>query len=295
LSGEAVLAGLRADGAGRHRAGVMLMLASTLAFSTAGFFSRAISLEAPAMMFWRGVFSGLTIGAFVAWERRGRLRATLAGMGTPELILAVLGATAMISFLWALRLSSVAEVSVIYATLPLMTAALGWVLLGERAGPAMLLAGAACFAGVVVMMQGGQARAHLFGDLFAALMTLVSALLMVALRRWRHRDNSPAICAAAVLTAVATACWAHPLLAAAPQIALTAAFGIVQNGLGLILMTIGARYVTATETALYGALDAPLAPMWVWLAFGEAPGPATLVGGAIVMVSVLGFIVRGER
>ena len=36
----------------------------------------------------------------------------------------------------------------------------------------------------------------------------------------------------------------------------------------------------AIETALIGALDAPLAPVWVWLCFAETPSGETLIGGA---------------
>jgi drug/metabolite transporter (DMT)-like permease len=41
---------------------------------------------------------------------------------------------------------------------------------------------------------------------------------------------------------------------------------------------------------LIGALDAPLAPIWVWLAFNEIPPTLTLIGGAVVMLAVLGYL-----
>lgn len=295
MSGGTIAATLRRQDAGTHRLGVLLMLASAVAFSTAGFFTRAIPLDAPPMLFWRGIFSGGTIALFLAWEYRGRLRAMLAALGWPDLVIAGIGASAMVSFLCSLRMSSVAEVSVIYATLPLVTAGLSRLVLREPVTRTTLLACGACFAGMVVMMSGGQARAHLTGDALAAGMTIISALLMVALRYWRHRDNNPALAGAALLTSVAVAAWAHPASSPLAAVAITAAFGIIQNGLGLIMMTIGARYVTATETALYGALDAPLAPLWVWLAFDEAPGVRTLVGGAVVVAAVFAFIARGGR
>ncbi len=278
-----------------HRLGVLLLLASAVAFSTAGFFTRLITLDAPALLFWRGIFSGLTIATFVAARQSGGWRATVREMGWPGLALTAIGSIAMISFVWSLRLSSVAEVSVIYATAPLGTAALGWLLLRERSGPMMWAACAATVAGMAVMMSGGQARAHLFGDLVAAGMTFASALFMVALRWRRDTPTAPAMAGSAFLTALAVAVWAHPFSAPPAEIALTALFGAIQNGLGLILMVLGSRYVTASETALYGALDAPLAPLWVWLAFAEAPSAHTLAGGVIVLAAVGAFIAFGER
>jgi drug/metabolite transporter (DMT)-like permease len=49
------------------------------------------------------------------------------------------------------------------------------------------------------------------------------------------------------------------------------------------------------ETALIGALDTPLAPLWVWLAFSETPGMNTIVGGLIVFVAVIGHIVASQK
>jgi drug/metabolite transporter (DMT)-like permease len=270
-----------------HRLGVLMMVASAVAFSSAGFFTRLITLDAPALLFWRGIFSALTLAAFAAWQQRG---SPLRGLGGRGLLLAGLGSLAMISFVWSLRLSSVAEVSVIYATVPVATAGLGWLLLGEPAGRLMLLACLATLVGMVVMMSGGQAQAHWAGDLVAVGMTLISAVFMVALRWRRDTATTPALAAAALCTAVVVAPWAHPLSASPVEIGWCALFGCFQNGVGLILMALGARYVTAGETALYGALDAPLAPLWVWVAFAEIPSLPTLAGGTIVMTAVLAFL-----
>jgi drug/metabolite transporter (DMT)-like permease len=53
--------------------------------------------------------------------------------------------------------------------------------------------------------------------------------------------------------------------------------------------------ISATESALVSALDTPLAPVWVWLAFGEVPTSTTLLGGAIVVLAVIGHILVEMR
>jgi drug/metabolite transporter (DMT)-like permease len=67
-------------------------------------------------------------------------------------------------------------------------------------------------------------------------------------------------------------------------------FGMSNMGLGLILFTLGARYIPSAQAALIGALDTPLSPIWVWLAFAEVPKATTLAGGIIVLGAVLGHI-----
>ena len=34
-------------------------------------------------------------------------------------------------------------------------------------------------------------------------------------------------------------------------------------------------------------LESVLGPVWVWLALGETPAPAALVGGAIILVALV--------
>jgi drug/metabolite transporter (DMT)-like permease len=72
-----------------------------------------------------------------------------------------------------------------------------------------------------------------------------------------------------------------------------------QIGLGLALLTVGARLIPAAHTALLTLLEIVLGPLWVWLAFREQPGATTLLGGAIVIAAILvqigGPALRGRR
>jgi drug/metabolite transporter (DMT)-like permease len=69
-----------------------------------------------------------------------------------------------------------------------------------------------------------------------------------------------------------------------------ALFGVTQSALGLVLFGLGSRMIPAAEATLLTALDVPLAPLWVWLVFGEQPSPYTLAGGVIVLAAVAGHI-----
>jgi drug/metabolite transporter (DMT)-like permease len=44
---------------------------------------------------------------------------------------------------------------------------------------------------------------------------------------------------------------------------------------------------------LIGSLDAPLAPLSVWLVFNETPSGSTMIGGAIVFIAVAAHLIAG--
>lgn len=272
-----------------------LLAASALAYSLAGYFTRLIPLDAVTLLFWRGLFAGAFI-LLVVWLRHGRRTwPTIRGIGWPGLGIAVMGSLSSYIYLSALRLTTVADVAVIYTTLPFVTAALAWIVLREREEARVLLASLLALAGVCVMADGAFRAGHLLGDLLAFGMTLTYAAMIVMIRRGRDVSMMPAVGIQCLVSAAAAAPFAKlGPLAELPLLHL-ALFGICQLGLGLMLLSLGMRRVPATQAALISLLDTPLAPLWVWLAFAETPPRATLAGGAIVMAAVGWTILAAPR
>jgi drug/metabolite transporter (DMT)-like permease len=74
--------------------------------------------------------------------------------------------------------------------------------------------------------------------------------------------------------------------------------GTLQLGLPYVLYAYAIKHVTALEATLIPLLEPVLNPLWVMLAIGEKPGPWAFVGGALVLLAVLGrgaMMVRGRR
>ena len=272
------------------RLGLLAVAASAFAYATAGLFTRLIDLDVWTILFWRGIVAGLTVGAFVAWrERRGSL-AAFGSIGRAGLLVASCSAFATICFINALRLTTVADVMVINAVTPFATAGLAWAWLGERERRATLIASAVALCGVGLMVEGAVASGHLAGNGLAVLTMLSIAAMMVIIRHERNVSMLPATCLSAFLCAALVLPFAAPASPRGIDWLLLVLFGSAQFGLGLLLMTIGTRLISATRSALVGSLDVPLGPALVWLAYGETPALATLLGGAIVMAAVVGEI-----
>jgi drug/metabolite transporter (DMT)-like permease len=67
------------------------------------------------------------------------------------------------------------------------------------------------------------------------------------------------------------------------DIAWLAVFGVVTQGGGLGLYTMGARRLPAAQAALLSASEVPMAPLWVWIFFYEVPARETFIGGGLVL------------
>jgi drug/metabolite transporter (DMT)-like permease len=270
--------------------GWILVSLSAVAWSTAGFFTRLIDEDLWTMLFWRGVFGGLAFLVMTAVHYRGKVVAAYAGLGSAGLLLAVVSGCGMITFISSLMLTTVADVYVVYATVPFVTAGIAWLALREKISWSVLAASLLAITGVIITLTGSVYGGSLIGQFVAFIMTLTMALMAVILRWKRDIPVLPALGLSAFIAAFVAFWFSDPFAVSSFDLAMLALFGATQSALGLVLFGLGSRMIPATEATLLTALDVPLAPLWVWLAFGEEPGPHTMAGGVLVLAAVGGHI-----
>ncbi|MBV9753084.1 MAG: EamA family transporter [Hyphomicrobiales bacterium] len=275
-----------AEAAARYRRGALLVAGAAVAWSTSGLITRATGTDAGTTLFWRSLFATLFLIGYIALrDRRGAI-AVLRGLGLPELGIALSFGTSMMCFIIGLKQTSVANVLIFQAASPFVAAVLAWLWLGERVSPKGTLAILATVVGIAVMESDSLAKGRIWGDLFSAIMGLSFAVMIVLARRYRDVSMTSAMCLATVLTGFVTLPFAQ--LAVPPgDLVLLALFGVGQMGFGLVMFTAGVRLIPAADAGLITVLEVILAPIWVWLAFGEDPGTRAILGGAIVLGAII--------
>ena len=277
-----------------YRLGILLVTASAVAWSTTGFFTRLIPLDTGTLLFWRGLFGGLGILIFIVLQQRRNTVRSFRAMGRPAWSFAIVSALGMLCFISSLRMTTVAHVAIIYATVPFIAAGLAWLVMRERPTARAAVASLAALLGVGIMVGLGGDGSWL-GDLLALGMTMAMAVMMVISRRFQGIAVMQAACLSTFLSAAIAMPCAANLAVSVHDLVNLAMFGIVNSSLGLVLFTLGARMLPAVETGLIGSLDAPLAPIWVWLVFAETPTAVTLIGGLIVFTAVAAHILAGSH
>jgi len=273
---------------GGHAAGMVLVTASAILFALAGVFTRSISAGPWTIVCWRGLVGAAIIAAYVLWRGRGPLMWSGLRLGRRGWALAVVGALSSIAFIAAFKLTYVANVTIIYATVPFMAAGLERALMGERTRKSTIVAAAMSLTGVAIMMLGGIGTGSLAGNLMAVLMTAGSALYMVLIRKFTDAPVVWAGAVAAFLLFLVGWVVTDPLDVTRHDAILMCAFG-VSFAAAVILWTEGTRLVSAAESGLLGSTEVPLAILFAWLFLGELPPQASLAGGAIVIAAIFGY------
>lgn len=276
------------------RSAIALLFGATLAWSTSGLFARAIPLDTPTVILWRGLFGAAGLVLTLVWIKGPSGLADFARLGRAGWLYALMSGLGMLLFVGSLKATTIANVAIIYATVPFAAAGLGWLVLREAPSRAALMASTLALVGAVVMVGlGGDGRWQ--GDLMAlGMVGAMAAIIVIA----RARPEMPAL-AAGIVSAIWAPLACLPfatLVGVTPgNIALMAAFGLVNSTLGFALFIYGSRRAAPVLTGLMGALETPLTPLWVWLVFAETPSLATLAGGALVMLAVIWFIGQESR
>jgi drug/metabolite transporter (DMT)-like permease len=275
--------------------GVLLVATSTILWSTAGFFVRLLPLDLWTMIGWRSLFAFLSLLVVVVLMR-GREGLRLGrSLGLPGLVAVPLAATSMISYIAAVKLTTVANVMTVYATVPFVAAGIAFVLMRERVGRDVLVTAGIGFVGVLIMAGFARGRTDLLGDASAFLMTVSFATTVVMARRWPRLDLTMVTALASGLCAFVCLALASRTLPAPSQLVLLFVFSLATQSISYLLFLMGGREIPSAEAGLVGLLDVVLGPLWVWLAFAERPSPAALVGGALTLFAVLLYLTQQLR
>lgn len=260
------------------------MIAAGLCWSTGGIFVRSVAMtDAWEIVLWRSVFMAAFLFAVLAWWHRGAVWAKIAAVGAAGVLSGALLACTFFFFILSLTRNTAANTFVLMSTGPFFVAVLGLVFLGERVPARTWAAIAVALAGIVLMFVEGIDAGRSAGNLLALGVPVAFALNVVVLRKMHAAvDMVPSVMIAGLISIAVALPIAWPLAPTARDLAVLAPMGMIQLGLGCLLMTQASRHLSAGEIGLFALIETILAPLWVWIGVGERPSELALAGGVIV-------------
>lgn len=278
--------------ASRHALGLIMVFLSAIMWSSAGFFVRMLDMNTWAMVAWRSLFAFLSLVLLLMGSGYLRRFSFRHDVGLKGLITATVMAISMFCYVAALKLTSVAGVMTVYATIPFFAMGLGWLIQKKEITKRALISAAVSLTGVIVMAASASGKGDMVGNTLALVMTAGFAASIVMSGKWPEM-NLPAV------TALACALCGVFCFAMMPQdlplpglhdILWLFAFALATQSMSYLLFMAGSRYVNPAEASLIAQTDILLGPLWVWIFFSELPTNNTLLGGGITFVAVTGYL-----
>lgn len=276
-----------------HRHGAILVLSAAIIWSFGGMLVRFLDVtDGWTVVFWRSFFAAAFLLSFMLV--RDGLRGTVSlirSMGLPGIAVGLCFATASSCFILALSYTTVANVVLIQASVPLIAALFGWILFREQVTAVTWVAIAAVIAGVGVMVSDSlTGSVSPIGDALALLIAFAFSAATIITRRFSHVRMTPAGFFGTLVAGSLAASQSAGLAVAMSDLPVLIALGALNFGLGLALFVTGARLIPAALAALLSTAETVLAPVWVAAVHGEIPAASTVIGGAIVLSALIVYL-----
>ena len=215
----------------------------------------------------------------------------------PLWIGALAHASSMICFVIANRITTAANAIMLQYSAPIWGAFLAWWLIKERPrwehwGALVLI-----FGGMLLFFRGSFGSGAILGDLLAVVSGISFGLYSVLLRK--IKDSNPgdlmllghAVCAFFGIPFIIL----HPPSLGLFSVSIILYMGIIQIGLATVLFVYGMKRVRAIQAMLIATIEPILNPLWVFIIIGERPSLTALIGGAIIIATVLASSTIGWR
>ncbi len=246
-----------------------------------------VDADSWTIVFWRGVLVALTIFSALTVFYRGDVLSRFTGIGYGGMISAFLFGITSITFVTSVTLTTAANTLVIIASAPLFAAIFSRIFLRERVPLRTWFAAAVGLFAMVLIFSGSLGGGALAGDILALVTTICLAANFIVIRVHKEVSMVPAAALGGFICALAALPFASPTSIHPGDIIPIIIMGTIVLPFPLVMITVAPKLIPAPEVGLIMLLETALGPLWVWLVVGQNPSKETLLGGAIILATLV--------
>ncbi len=271
--------------------GTVLILLGALCLSFGGIIVKSFEgANLWQILFWRQIFFSIIIVLYLLISYKRNFFKTFYESGFPGFIAGVFLSIGFASYVFAMYTTTVANANFIIATETIFLVLLGYFFLREKINSIILISIFLGISGVLLILGSSlsiQSPEQFVGNLVAFIMPISFAVLVVIVRKNPKVDMVPAQFTAGVLAALIGLVVAGKLSISFHDLTLAFLAGFFQVGLGFILITVGSQTTPAAVVGILMLIETVLGPLWAWLFVHETPPISVIIGGGIIIFSIL--------
>jgi drug/metabolite transporter (DMT)-like permease len=196
-------------------------------------------------------------------------------------------------WIYALTTTTVAITLLMLGLSPVLSAFLGYLVLGERLSRITIINMIIVITGITIMVWGSDKSTTILGVIYGFFVALGFAIYTITIRKNPEIPKllTPAIAGffcmiwAIILIIVTDSSFEIPSV----NIGISVMSGLV-IGVGLILYAFGAKYLPSGELVMLSLLEVVLGIFWAWLpilGIHEVPSTNTLIGGCAIVMAII--------
>ncbi len=245
-------------------------------------------------LFYRGFTISIILLAYLFFKEGILFYKNFLKIGISSVLGGIFLATAFTGFIFSITMTSAAVTLFMLAAMPFIAAVVGYFVLGEVLKKSTLIAMVIAFIGVCIMIINDSLSGTALGAIIGFISATGFALYTVTIRWKPATPKFTTVVLAGVFCAIFSFFildFSFEPFKTMPPINsyLSLLHGIIVAS-GLILYSLGAKYLPSAELALLSLMEVVGGVLWVWIPiFGinEVPSLTVIIGGAIITMAVL--------
>ena len=270
--------------------GILLAVAAGVLWSTIGLSIKSLEqANVFQILFYRSIFICIFIGLLLHFFFRFNFLDLLKNW-----LSYIAGGTALffayIGGIYALLTTSAANALLLFACAPIFTAILSPILLRETISIRTLLSIFIAFLGVLIMVWSDFGGGDWKGNLSAIISAMGFSFFTINLRINKHLQMLPSVFSSGIIASIVAfliILFSNSSFQLINQdFMIIFILGVFQVGGGLVLYTLGSKFVPATQLTLLMLGEVFLGPVWVWIFIGEEILYNTILGGSLICFAV---------
>jgi len=250
------------------------------------------------ILFWRQTFFAIIVAFYLLISYKKNFFRSFYNSGLAGLIAGFVLSIGFSAYVFAMYNTTVANTNFIITTETIFLAVFGYFFLKEKINLITFISIILGMSGVLLIVGSSlsiQSSEQFIGNIVAFIMPISFAILVIIIRKYPNVDMVPAQFTAGILAAIIGYFIAGKLSISPHDLFLALMAGFFQIGFGFILITIGSQ---TTPSAVVGVLmltEAVFGPLWAWLFINEIPPMSVLIGGGIIIFSILFQSLYGKK
>lgn len=279
---------------------VLLILSGGTFMSFVGLYMRLLSqADGFQILFFRSLSLCLIVLMVCCLRRKVTPLMFLKSIDKNDFLIGSSLSLAFVCYVFAMLYTTVASTLLILSATPFIAAIIGWLWINERPRSITWIAMAFAMVGIYFMVRSGYQLGNSFGNLLALLSGFWFALMLVMARHVRKNDIlggtfvGGAICI--FIGAIMALIFGTGLKVTTQDLLIILGMGAFGIGIGITLVTWGASHVPAAEVSILVLIESVLGPVWPWLFLNEAMTLSEILGGTLVLGSVVVFAIFSVR
>ena len=275
--------------------GTLLMVSAMVILSPDALLISVINTDPWTLVFWRGLLTAVTLSFTLVFNHGKGVLREIIRMGPAGILAGILFGVSTVSFVMSIRMTTAANTLVIVAATPLFAAIFTRIFLSEKVPRRTWVAVMTGFSGIIIIFGGILSGGRIFGDSLALVTATIMAGNFVIIRSHKKVSMIPSVVLSGLLTTIFTVFLVSPFTVSAQDILLLSVLGSVVMPIPLAIMTVAPKLIPAAEVSLIMLLETFLAPLWVWLVIGQVPAIETVLGGSVLVATLILHALAGRR